>query len=573
MKYLEFKDAECKDCYKCLRECPVKAIEYINQKAQIIEDRCILCGKCTIVCPQNAKHVHSELDMVEELLRSDKKVIASVAPSCISSFKLKDFETMRIALKKMGFDDAEETAIGAKVVSERYTELLKTGEYDNFITSACPAVNNLIELYYPKALPFLARVDSPMIAHAKIIKAKDSNVEVVFIGPCIAKKKEGYESGIVANVLTFDEIQEVFREKNIDLKEIAKTAGKMSYRNKARIYPISRGIIKSFNNDASGQSKYPEKNYEYIAVDGVQRCVEVLENIETYSGMFLELNACEYACVNGPCSLMPKGGAVKSNGEIREYVNRTSELDKFIELPKVDISKLYPKLETGSREVSESEITEILHKTGKYTKEDELNCGACGYNSCREKAWAVANGYAEVEMCVPYMRKLAETKSYEIIRNSPNGIALMDYDLKLQDMNNKAKEIWGVNDRNIVGEDLVKYCDPTPMIMAVANGQNVNGKRIKIQKTNKTVDMSVTLIREHRILFIIMRDITDIVESSENLRKVKLKTIQTTDNVIKKQMRVAQEIASLLGETTAESKVALLKLKSTLEEDGNEEEE
>ncbi len=558
MIYLELKDVKCKDCYKCLRGCPVKAIEYIDQKARIIEDRCILCGNCTLVCPQNAKFVHTEVDNVVSLIENSEKVVASLAPSFVSSFSVGDFEVMRTAFKKLGFFDVEETAVGAKLVTDKYKELLKKKTYKNFITSCCPSVNDLIEKYYPNALQYLARVDSPMVAHGKIIreKYKGEDVKVVFVGPCIAKKREGFKSPYIDGVLTFEDLQYLFRKNGISLNEIQGEAKEL-WENKARFYPISRGIIKSFDND------YVD-SYEYLAVDGVNKCMEVLENIESYEGMFLELNACEYACVNGPCALTPKGTALKANGEIRKYANKGGK--SCLVIPDVDINHVYPMENIGGRTVSETEIQEILNSIGKKKKEDELDCGACGYSTCREKAWAVANGYAEREMCLPYMRKRAESMSYEIIKNSPNGIVVVDYDFKILDMNVKAQELWGVKDKRVKGNDLVNYCDPTPMIMAVANGTNINKDKVLIDKTNKFVQMSVNLIAEHRIVFVIMRDITSYVKTDEEILEMKMHTIKTTDEVIKKQMRVAQEIASLLGETTAETKVALLKLKKTLAE-------
>ncbi|MDD4654829.1 MAG: [Fe-Fe] hydrogenase large subunit C-terminal domain-containing protein, partial [Bacteroidales bacterium] len=214
-EYLEFRRARCKDCYKCLRSCPVKAIDVQNHQAQIIEDRCILCGTCTSVCPQNAKIVHSELDEIRALLAGNEKVIASVAPSFISSFGLQDFMPLKIALGKLGFSNAEETAVGAKLVVVEYKKLLETGQFKNFITSACPSVNRMIQLYYPKALKYLAPVDSPMVAHAKILQLQYPSAKIVFIGPCIAKKREASESLLIDGVLTFEDLQLLLDEKEI----------------------------------------------------------------------------------------------------------------------------------------------------------------------------------------------------------------------------------------------------------------------------------------------------------------------------------------------------------------------
>lgn len=553
--YLELKNAVCKDCYKCLRECPVKAIKVINHQAQIIESRCILCGRCTSVCPQNAKRVHTELDEVKALLKSGAKVVASVAPSFVSSFNVNDFAVMENALKALGFAYAEETAVGAREVTAEYKKLLEKREYKNFITSACPAVNRMIQLYYPSALKYLAPVDSPMLAHAKIIKARDAAVKIVFIGPCIAKKREGAESGIIDGVLTFEDLKNFFEESGVTLSE-SEAKDNATDVNKARYYPISRGIIKSFGGYVDG--------YEYVAVDGADKCREVLSNIDELSGMFLELNSCEYACVNGPCSLIKDGAAVKANADIRRYVNAAAGGEALSVPSGLDYSRVYERLRPAEYQPTEREIAEILAKTGKTKPEDELNCGACGYKSCREKAWAVANGYAETEMCLPYMRARAESMSFEVIQNSPNGIVLLDRDLNIVEINAKAAEIWGVNMREVKGKPAFEYTNPVDFVLALEDGKNVHNKKIKIDKTGRTIELSVIILEREKVLFGVMKDITAETDYDEKLTAVKLKTLTTTDEVIKKQMRVAQEIASLLGETTAETKVALLKLKDTL---------
>lgn len=564
LNYLEFKNAECKDCYKCLRECPVKAIEVINHQAQIIAERCILCGKCTEVCPQNAKRVHTEINEVKALLASGGTVLASVAPSFVSSFEIDDFLPMKLALGRLGFADAEETAVGANAVTGEYEKLLKTGKYKNFITSACPAVNRMIQLYYPDAIKYLAPVDSPMIAHAKMLKSLHPDAKVVFIGPCIAKKREGRESGVVDGVLTFEDLKNLLEENNIDLKTVSRLPhGGEGEVNRAKYYPISRGIIKSFDKYVDG--------YEYVAVDGADKCREVLENIDSLSGMFLELNSCEYACVNGPCSLIHKGSAVKANAAIRKYTNKDIEnkISGKIKVPEgVTLAHEYKRMRPDERIPSEREIAEILARTGKVKKSDELNCGACGYNSCREKAWAVANGYAEIEMCLPYMREKAESMSYEIIQNSPNGIVLLDNDMTITEINLKAKEILGITEKDVKGRAAFDFMNPTEFVLALDEGKDVHNKKIKIEKTGKTIELSVILLAKQKVLFGVMKDITEEADYDEKLNAVKMETLTTTDEVIKKQMRVAQEIASLLGETTAETKVALLKLKKTLAGEG-----
>ncbi len=552
--YLDFKNARCKDCYKCLRECPVKAIKFENHQAKIIEDRCILCGKCTAICPQNTKKVHSEIDSVKALISSGAQVLASVAPSFVSSFDIQDFSVFRIALGKLGFSDAEETAIGAAAVTNRYEELLKSGQYKNFITSACPAVNRMIQTYYPRALEFLAPVVSPMLAHAKILKKKYPNAKVVFIGPCIAKKREASESGLIDAVLTFEEIRSMFDNAGIDLEQIASLPFGKGDINKAKYYPIGRGIIKSFTVCPDG--------YEYVAVDGADRCIEVLGNIDKLSGTFLEMNCCDFACVNGPCSGLKKG-AINANADVRKYASAAGDREIHIDTEE-DLSCTYPRMRRRGIIPTEREINDVLARTGKNSPEKMYNCGACGYSTCREKAIAVINGYADLDMCVPYMRERAESVGVEIIQHSPNGIVVLDSDFKITEINAKAKAVLGIGNMDARGINAFDAFDSAEVMTALVESKNLNRKKIFINKTKKYVELNLVFLSDHKIVFAVMKDITDSVTYNDRLTKVKMDTLATTDEVIKKQMRVAQEIASLLGETTAETKVALLNLKKTL---------
>lgn len=564
MQYLDFTGSRCRDCYKCLRECPVKAIKYVDHEARIIEDRCILCGKCTVVCPQNAKRVHSEIADVEALLASGKPVVASVAPSFVSAFGLKDFLPMGIALGKLGFTAAEETAVGANIVTAEYEKLLETREYKNFITSACPAINRMIQLYYPKALKYLAPVASPMVAHARLLRRRYPDAAIVFIGPCIAKKREGRESGLISAVLTFNELNTMFNARSIDPKKVAAVSAGGAENNRSKYYPISRGIIKSFN-------KLP-KGYEYVAVDGVKRSFDVLDDIDSLEGMFIEINCCEYACINGPATLKTEG-ALKSNESVRKYAlsSLTDEsAGAYIDPEGVDLAEGHPRITLGNVVPSERDIRATLAKTGKIKPEDELNCGACGYPTCREKAIAVLNGNADLDMCIPYMRKRAESMSFEIIQNSPNGIIMMDYDLKITESNAIARKLLGIELSDPKGTYLYESVNAAEFFQAVGSGKNVHKKKVYIEETKRYVDMNIVLLPEHKTLFAVLKDVTDNVEYSKQLDEVRSKTLSTTDEVIKKQMRVAQEIASLLGETTAETKVALLKLKNTLAGESDE---
>ena len=560
-EYLEFKPVQCKDCYRCLRECPVKAINIKDHHAQIIEGHCILCGHCTKVCPQKAKIEHSELPVVRELLKSGAKMAATVAPSFISSLGQEDFTILRIALAKLGFAMAEETAVGAQAVTEEYKRILANGEMKNFITSACPAACRLIQMYYPKALPYLAPVDSPMVAHAKMLRRNDPSLKVVFIGPCIAKKREADEHGIDA-VLTFEELLQLFEENGIDMQNInhlAVTADNAGA-NRAKAYPATQGIIRSF--DALPQG------YRYLAVDGIDRLTEVLENIESLDHTFIEMNVCPGGCINGPCAIGIEGGVMKAEADINAYVEREMASRKHTPAPEVGVSLAYahPRLRSKSRPATEKEIEDVMHRTGKFTKADELDCGACGYRTCREKAWAVVNGYADIDICLPYMRKRAESLAVDIVRNSPEGVMIVDPDMNIVDINASAMKMLGLGGtpESVQGRPLVESFPPIEFYNAYSQKRRTENPCLRIAATGRYVSLTVSLLSEQNLLFGLMKDISEQVSYDKKLEKVRTDTLATTDELIMKQMRVAQEIASLLGETTAETKVALLKLKKTL---------
>ena len=560
-EYLEFKPVQCKDCYRCLRECPVKAINIKDHHAQIIEEHCILCGHCTKVCPQKAKIEHSELPLVRELLKSGKRVAATVAPSFISCLGQEDFSILRIALAKLGFAVAEETAVGAQAVTEEYKRLLAKGEMKNFITSACPAACRLIQMYYPKALPYLAPVDSPMVAHAKMLRRNDPDLKVVFVGPCIAKKREADEHGIDA-VLTFEELLQLFEENSIDLQTINRLAvtADTCGANLAKAYPATQGIIRSFD-------ALPE-GYRYLAVDGVDRLVDVLENIEALDHTFIEMNVCPGGCINGPCAIAQEGGMMKAEADINAYVEHEMATRKHTPAHDAGVSLAYahPRLRAKSRPATEKEIEEVMHRTGKFTKADELNCGACGYPTCREKAWAVVNGYADIDICLPYMRKRAESLAVDIVRNSPEGVMIVDPDMNIVDINASAMKMLGLTGTpdSVVGRPVSDSFQPIDFYNAYSKKQRVENPRLHINSTDRYLSLTVSLLSEQNLLFGLMKDISEMVNYDKKLEKVRMDTITTTDDLIMKQMRVAQEIASLLGETTAETKVALLKLKKTL---------
>ena len=288
---LTLKKSNCKNCYKCIRHCPVKAIRFSGNQAHIIGNECILCGQCFVVCPQNAKEIVDETEKVKVLLQSGDPVFVSLAPSFIANYEGVGINSMRRALRKLGFFDVEETALGATVVKTEYERMLKEDDRDVIITSCCHSINLLIQKHYPQALGYLADVVSPMQAHCKDIKKRFPNAKTVFIGPCVAKKDEAeHYEGIVDAVLTFEELTEWFKSEKIELeKELDNDIC-----SRARFFPTTGGILKTMAMDMPG--------YTYLALDGVENCIAALKDIidGKIHKCFIEMSACVGSCVGGP---------------------------------------------------------------------------------------------------------------------------------------------------------------------------------------------------------------------------------------------------------------------------------
>ncbi|MGM9619807.1 MAG: [Fe-Fe] hydrogenase large subunit C-terminal domain-containing protein [Oscillospiraceae bacterium] len=555
-QFLDFEPAKCRDCYRCLRECPVKAIRIIDHQARIIPERCILCGNCTRVCPQNAKTVHSQLEEVRRLLNSQSDVLASVDPSFVSAFELENFGQMAAVLEQLGFFYAEETAVGAAAVTQEYARLMQEGKYKNLISSACPAINRMIQIYRPEMLKYLAPVDSPMVAHAKILRQSFPDAKIVFVGPCVARMREAAESDVVDAVLTFEDLKTMMEEGGVSFPP-AEAAERQAQGASARIYPIAGGIIRSFPEGLPG--------YTPLSIDGVRRCMSAERCMDELDHAFIEMSCCEYACVNGPCSLQRQDAAALAEVKVRRYAAQAEE--SGVSLDGAELGRRYPRLKEKGCEPPEQEIRAILAKTGKTKKEDELDCGACGYETCREKAWAVYNGFADVEMCLPHMRQKAESVSSEVMQRMPNGVVVLNSLFEIEEINLVASRLLDIDYYHYKGRNFFDLSDIVEFIQVQSSGENLFNRRVKIGKTQKYVEISIINMKDHDKLLGIMKDVTEEETYNEKLREVREQTFAVTDQVVKNQMKIAQDIASLLGETTAETKVALLKLKEILRSD------
>jgi iron only hydrogenase large subunit-like protein len=552
---LTLKKSNCKNCYKCIRHCPVKSIRFSGNQAHIIADECILCGQCFVVCPQNAKEIVSEVEKVKVMIQSGDPVYVSLAPSFVANYEGCGIEAMREAIMKLGFAGVGETAIGATIVKREYDETLRNHRESIVISSCCQSVNLLIQKHYPEMLKYLADTVSPMQAHAKIIKKEHPGAKVVFIGPCVAKKDEAqrYE-GIVDAALTYEELSDWLESENITIEK------KMDSNNesKARFFPTAGGILKSMDCDA--------KDYTYMVVDGVQNCIDAIEDIKRgdIDNCFIEMSACAGSCIGGP--VMEKF----HNKPVRDYravVNYAGEKDFPVEQPELsEITRNYEILQ-GMKDIpTERKIREIMIQMGKVRPADELNCGTCGYETCREKAIAIYQGKAEISMCLPYLKDKSENFSNIIFDNTPNGILVLNERLEIQQINPAACEIMNIRRASdVLGDQVVTVLEPKPFMDAMKTGKSIFQCEY-LADYDKYVEESVLFDRNYHMLFCLLEDVTDEAHEREKKAELRKQTSDIADQMVDKQMRIVQEIASLLGETAADTKIALTRLKDTMDE-------
>lgn len=554
MECLTLKKSNCKNCYKCIRHCPVKSIRFSGNQAYIIGNECIMCGQCFVVCPQDAKQIVDETEKVKVLLQGAEPVVVSLAPSFVANYEGVGIASMREALRKLGFYDVEETAIGATFVKREYDRMVNEDGRDILISSCCHSVNLLIQKYFPKALPYLADVLSPMQAHCKDIKSRIPGAKTVFIGPCVAKKDEAQQyEGLVDAVLTFDELTAWLKSENIALEPVMDR----EENSRARFFPTTGGILKTMAKDN------PE--YTYLAIDGTENCIAALKDIENGNlhHCFIEMSACVGSCVGGPVMEKFHRSPVKDYVAVSKFAG---EHDFAVEQPEASaLNKPFEMIDRESRRPSESEILETLRQMGKTKPGDELNCGSCGYDTCREKAIAILQGKAEISMCLPYLKDKAENFSDTIARNTPNGLIVLNEKLEVQQVNKAALKILNLRSANdILGDQVVRVLDPADFLKTLSTGRGIHGKREYLAEYEKYVDKTVVYDKEYRLIVCILRDVSEEEVQREKKENISRQTVEIADKVVDKQMRIVQEIASLLGETAAETKIALTKLKESI---------
>lgn len=538
----------CQDCYKCVRECPVKAIQIENNKAYIIEERCIYCGHCTQVCPTGAKKIRDGVSRVRLILQNHPKVILSLAPSWVSEFESWEATQLIAAIRHLGFTAVSETAIGAELVSSRVTDYLEHSRPGVYISSACPVVVEYIRKYSTEHIDAITPVLSPMLAHAKILKQHyGEDAKIIFAGPCICKKLEADRfRDLVEVAITFKDLKSWLEKENLQPAGLPVTPDDHFTPWAAglgALYPIEGGMLPGVKEEG--------KKIIKMAFSALGNIKDVIKNLNTKrekDTLFLELLACKGGCINGPAKLSQTSLAIKRYN----IQNRCPELTSGTpdDLSHIEIRQQYQAAGCTPHPHTEEEIKQALAAVGKTCPEHELNCSGCGYDSCRDFALAMLEGRAEENMCVSYMRKVAHDKATVLLQKIPAGVLLVDNELKISDMNLFCANLLGEDVQliyeaspGLAGVDLDRVCSFSDLFRtALTTGKEITERQIHDQ--DKIWLLSIYNIQPHRLVFGIMQDLREPYVRQEWM-------LEQTHEVIRKHMATVQQVACLLGENAA----------------------
>lgn len=545
---------ECHDCYRCVRDCPVKAIKIENNHASVIPEKCISCGTCVKVCPANAKCVRGDLEKVKNLLIAQKDVYVSLAPSWRSVFE-NSAQKMIAILKKLGFKEVSETAIGAQEVSIHDAKVLNEMDKGLLISSACPVIVDYVRLYKPEYAKYITPVGSPAKTHARMLKNLYGNdIAVVFIGPCIGKKNEAdEEDGLIDVSLTFEELKMWIADEIGDISEIKKESHFefVPYSaHEGTLYPINGGMNETIRKIGV---KPQVQLMEICTIPAFERALENLNPDKLMVPVFVEALACESGCITGPC-IASNNASISSISDVMYKVKVRDEIPKE---PQTVVECNYAPKGVVESKYSLEEIQKTLKKIGKHTAEDELNCGGCGYSSCRELAVALLDGVAEPSMCISYMRKIAMRKAAAMLRCMPAAIVMVDRNMEIIEANDsfmkmftgEMYEIFKARPDGMAGaaiDRIVEFSDLFRTILRT--GKELHKEHYNVN--DRLYDISVFTIEPNEIVGAI---ITDVTQTETNREKISEKAKE----VISKNISIVQEIACLLGEHMVETETLL----------------
>ena len=549
---------ECQDCYKCVRHCHCKAIRIVNARAAVIPELCVSCGECVKVCPAEAKKIRSDLSRAQYLLHSGAKAYASIAPSYVGYFKDIPIGRLAAALKRLGFVGASETAIGAQFVSAQTAELLKQAGPGVYLSTACPASVDFIRKYYPAWTDNFLPVASPVMAHCKYLKQiYGDDIKIIFVGPCAAKKNEADRNpDDLSLAITFAALESWLKSEGISLDKMNEEPLVPVQAEEGRVYSIEGGMNETLRS--------PEVDARLLAVSGLPNIARLIEKVdlatlkESGSKIFVEMLACDGGCVNGPV-MGRESSRIDILLETAAHAPHRSSVGR--EVP-VNIQQLIYPDRHSEPQPEEAAILQALHRIGKYSAEDELNCGGCGYNSCREFAKAMLDGKAETSMCLSYLRKISQKTSNALIRYIPVAVVLAGQDLQVIECNRHFAELCGEDTLlafdacgNLNGAYLDSMIDFTDLFESVlANGGEI--EKFNQVSGEKILNISVFTINEGQTVGAVIQDVTQNELKREQIA-------ERAKEVIRKNVMTVQKIARYLGEHMADTEILLKEVAGT----------
>ena len=546
----------CQDCYKCVRQCPVKAIKIEDNSAQIVPELCVACGKCYKVCPVRAKQDRDDVTRAKNMISSGEEVYVSLAPSWIAEFDNVTKEQLLTAIKKLGFAGVSETALGAEEVSAFLADYLADKKEGVFLSTACPAFVEYINKYRPDLTGNLTPVMSPVLAHCKIMRKKlGKNIKIVFVGPCIAKKFEADRNSDLMNLsISFRDLRRWLREAGINYHAI-KAEKKIDFicknAKEGRYYPIEGGMIETIK-------QYDKTNHVYMmqltGLENIQRELSDIKGTDPKTPVFVECLACDGGCVNGPCTRNHKSGFEK-RARVLKDAGKPSKAAKKNSALKIEYE--YSNKPIKQNIYDEDKIKKVLSLLGKYTIEDEINCNACGYDNCRNFAKAILDGKAEIDMCVSHIKHQAQRKANALLKCIPSPIVIVNAKLSIIEYNEQFVEafwneeehgdIYDIN--NLIGANLRDFVSFTNLFSASLDlGDDV--KRENVHHDNRVFDVTVFNIEQKQVVGGVIEDVTKVEIKRE-------KIAEKAKEVIEKNLATVQQIACTLGEHMAETEVLL----------------
>ena len=548
----------CRDCYKCVRLCPVDAISMINHSASVCSSRCIACGKCIDVCPAEAQNYRNDEGRVVDLLKSNKRVILSLAPSFVGEF---DFSTDKIIsmVKGIGFWGVSETALGAQLVSYNQNELQEQSQDATFST-ACPTFVHYILKHQPELKSKLSPLLSPLLAHCTMLKQIYGNdISIVFAGPCIAKKLESDTNSELLDVaITFDELNNILANRDLINKgvNVAETQFIPCQGNGGAIYPLDGGMVETMKK----MSPISITDTKYFNFSGINEIIKITAN-ENFDkkDVFCEFLACKGGCINGS-GLMNKSIALSKREKISNYYNSLEKYseDSFINTYNLaDITTEYNYC--NAVEVNDhllTEINEVFVKLRKFVPEDFLDCGGCGHDTCEKFAKACIDKRAEISMCVSSMRNEAQNKLRTFMHATPMGLCVVDNELKIVECNNMFLELSvdsGIDVtegllKKVEGRNINKFFNISELIKKVISSKEKLSKVVNIE--DRIFSLTLFPFEVNMFVGVVIQDVT---------KSTKRKDIvtQKAQEVIKNNLMTIQKIAYLLGETASETEITL----------------